>query len=529
MKILNFIVCMMLPVYIMTNAHTMENTGYQNPIFRIVGGEGSDFANNLLSSTYFNMNNAPKSEDIDIGRLRLDSNPSDSSNSNNIHNYDIKSERQGFGKPHSNFINNQKNNNVSELNISNFKIDIDAEYEKLISKVIEFSRLTSPNMNSNISTQSIIAIINNIFDDMNNNNKVINIVSLKQICDKYDNSNTIFNKIKGNNAFIEHKVIKLIEDLANKFLKYIHLKKEVDNIDKITKELTNKINSAIDKIITSNGKYGAAKAKVIIDNDLDKRNKLEQESEEIKQKYNNDKYKMLNILKLKNNVTNENFIKNILKEVYKSGKFEVTTLYEILNNDNYVADYNIADDIYNNIISKDLEHSHNVCKCLENILEIKEKLKQMWNNFKNNERNKINNKNDENEINNENELDDNNKNQFYKRGSGDNIINFSDQSHISLESVNYFEKDNEKSYINLNIHNNEDNEFEKYFSSLNDVKYNENNKSKYSENNKIYNKNAFDSQDNKNNKNNEDSDDDFEKSYISLNNISYCESQYNKK
>ena len=447
MKILHFIACMMMPVSIMNNGYAMENignnkynrnafmdTGCNNPILRIFQ---NDSDNNLMN-TYLN---TPESEDINIGRLHLDSSPSDFSNSNIVSNHDIKSERQMFGKiPFPPFrnnqkyfaANNQKDNNISKLNISNFRIDVDTKYENLMNEMVELERLLSSNtkMNSNINSQEVITMINNIFDDMNNNNKYINIMSLKQICNKYDSSNTIYNKIKCNNILTEHKTIKLIDDLLDNFIQYVSCKKQVDNIDEINKELTDKINIAIDNIINSNNKYSCAKVKVVIDKDLDKRNKLEAELREKKVKYNAKKLQIFRTLRLANDFTNGNFIKNILRSSEDEIIIKMTTLYDILNNEKYISD-NIADEIYNNIIDKDLEYSHKICKCLENILKIKGELKQLWNSLKNNKLNKINNNNN---IDNRNKVNDNN-----------NII--------SEKNNKYPDENHNKSSINLNKYN----------------------------------------------------------------------------
>ena len=100
----------------------------------------------------------------------------------------------------------------------------------------------------------------------------------------------------------------------------------------------------------------------------------------------NNEEELFNILNLKNRFICNNLMHNISIDAYKTGKVEMTTLYEILNNDKYISNYNIADDIYNNIACQNLEYSHKIVTCLENILKIKDELEQIWSNFKNNEK-----------------------------------------------------------------------------------------------------------------------------------------------
>lgn len=347
MKILHFVhlvACIIIPVSIINsgyavnnisndNKNSLEDTGYPNPILKIC--------------------------------------------SNNTDNAALNS----YTRIHKNKLGNVHNNN-NVLNEYNFKNDINTKYEKLMIEIVEVSKLVSSN-NRNISTKEIINIINNIFDDINNKNKNITIMSLKNICNKYDKSNTIYNNIVDSNIFTEYEVVKLIKNLSSYFSKGTYCRKEIENIDNITSDLKSKIDKMISQIINGDNKYNGAEVKVVVNKDLDKRNKLEAERQELILKYNNDKNEMLKLLNVNYNVNSENFVKNILKDLYNKQNNEMTTLYGILTNTKY-TNSNTCCNIYDNIVYKGLDYSHKIVTCLENILKIKEELMQMWNKFKNN-------------------------------------------------------------------------------------------------------------------------------------------------
>ena len=375
MKILNFIACMILPISIINSGYTMEDTGFNNPIFKIFNNSDE---NNLLSASYFAIanNNSLISEPLNNnGNLHLDPNSSRSSDSPNSENRDI---RLLYGA--------KVNNNGSNLNASIVNNNVNVKYEKLISEMVELSLLISSGSNNIINTDNILKIINNIFDDINNSNKNINIMSLKHICNKYDKSNTIFNCIKNNNIFVEHKAIQIMRDLLSNFFAYTCIKEGINSIDNITKELEGKINEKVKEVINSNAKYNGANVKVIVDIDLDRKNELAQELSKMENEHTSNKKKIFDLLKLNNDKVSsdnyDNFIDNILKGLKDTD--DITTLYEILNNINYINDNGTADRIYNNIVCKDLNHSHKIIVCLENILKTKEEIKQIWSDFKKN-------------------------------------------------------------------------------------------------------------------------------------------------
>ena len=361
MKILNFVACMMLPVSIIINSgYAMEDTGfnnpilnidqmndtieYKNPIFKILNNSHD---NTVLNSYIENNNNKPENTNIDI----------------------------------------------SNINVSNLKNNINAKYENLMNEILELSHLVSSN-NRNISTYDITNIINNLFDDINNKNKNIIIMSLKQIYNQYYNSN-IPNIINNSNIYTEYEVVELIKSISSCFFKCMDYKKEIENIDKISTELTYEINGIINQIINSNNKYSGAIAKVIVNKDLEKRNKLECEKQTLEIKYNNDKNRILRLLNLNSNIDSENFINNILKDLYNKQDKEITSLYGILINTKY-TNSNVCCNIYDNIVYRGLDHSYKIVTCLENILRIKDEISQTWNKFNNNKKIVINNKDKQN-------------------------------------------------------------------------------------------------------------------------------------
>ena len=337
MKILHFIAYMMLPISIINNGYTMNNisndnnnkledTGCINPIFKLLN-------NNFIIK-----------------------NPNYSDN-------------------------NQMNKKQEDISISSLKNNIGAKYESLMLEILELSRLTYSSIDINI--KKTMTLVNNIFENINHSN--LNIVSLKRICDKYDVSNTIYNGIKDNDIIVEHKVIKIINELASKFHDIIIYRNKISSIDKNAKEIEDELKNKINELIKNNDKYKGVKFTLLARNDVMKRDVLQKKLKSMEIEHNDNIQKTLRLLKFNNNVNYENFINNALNSLQNTGN--IITLYEILNNDKLINN-NIASEVYNNILYKDLDHLDKIVTCLENILKIKNELKQVWNDLENNNNNK---------------------------------------------------------------------------------------------------------------------------------------------